>query len=319
MHDPALKSYFADRDIIEILIRDHVPQWAGEIDFTTLREEPTELVSRKTLEKRRADMIWSADTTDGRRVVFLIEFQRKAEWRMALRTTTYASLTLERIRAGADFRPGDPLPELVCLVLYHGDGPWRGPDHVTELFERSDPGRFHLVSWKDEDTGRPADNLAALLLGLARNLPPEEMAEQAAALRQKVAELGNPRLEAVLGEKVRTMLELRDYTERTEAGRSKDDGRDGRQISAGVEGSGTAGGAGGSPGGSPGGSAGRSPGRSEDRPPAADRPQVRRGDGGAGVRGDRGALPGTDAIDRVTDALFECGTGEEFVERLRTA
>ena len=27
----------------------------------------------------------------------------------------------------------------------------------------------------------------------------------------------------------------------------------------------------------------------------------------------------TDAIDMVTDALFECGTGEEFVERLRTA
>ena len=30
-------------------------------------------------------------------------------------------------------------------------------------------------------------------------------------------------------------------------------------------------------------------------------------------------LPGPDAVDRVTDALFECGTGEEFVERLRTA
>lgn len=30
-------------------------------------------------------------------------------------------------------------------------------------------------------------------------------------------------------------------------------------------------------------------------------------------------LPGSDAIDRVTDALFECGTGEEFIERVRTA
>ena len=28
-------------------------------------------------------------------------------------------------------------------------------------------------------------------------------------------------------------------------------------------------------------------------------------------------LPGSDAIDRVTDALFECGTGEEFIERVR--
>ena len=30
-------------------------------------------------------------------------------------------------------------------------------------------------------------------------------------------------------------------------------------------------------------------------------------------------LPGPDGIDRVTDALFECGTGEEFIERVRTA
>ena len=34
--------------MVEILIRDHVPEWADEIDFSTLREEPTELVSRKT-------------------------------------------------------------------------------------------------------------------------------------------------------------------------------------------------------------------------------------------------------------------------------
>ena len=30
-------------------------------------------------------------------------------------------------------------------------------------------------------------------------------------------------------------------------------------------------------------------------------------------------LPGPEGIDRVTDALFECGTGEEFIERVRTA
>ena len=30
-------------------------------------------------------------------------------------------------------------------------------------------------------------------------------------------------------------------------------------------------------------------------------------------------LRGPEGIDRVTDALFECGTGEEFIERVRTA
>ena len=31
------------------------------------------------------------------------------------------------------------------------------------------------------------------------------------------------------------------------------------------------------------------------------------------------ALPGDRGIDRVTDALFECGSGEEFIERVRMA
>ena len=68
-------------------------------------------------------MIWSADTVNGERVLFLLEFQRTIERLMALRTTTYTALTLEGIAAGPDFLPGDPLPEFVCLVLYHGDGP----------------------------------------------------------------------------------------------------------------------------------------------------------------------------------------------------
>ena len=65
---------------------------------------------------------------------------------MALRTTTYAALALERIVGEGDTRAEDPLPEFVYLVLYHGDGPWSGPDHVTDLFQRSDPGRFRLVT-----------------------------------------------------------------------------------------------------------------------------------------------------------------------------
>ena len=30
-------------------------------------------------------------------------------------------------------------------------------------------------------------------------------------------------------------------------------------------------------------------------------------------------LPGSEDIDQVADALIECGTGEEFIERVRTA
>ena len=31
------------------------------------------------------------------------------------------------------------------------------------------------------------------------------------------------------------------------------------------------------------------------------------------------SFAGGEGIDRVTDALFECGTGEEFIARVRTA
>ena len=45
---PFLKSVFADRQMVGILIRRHVPEWADEIDVATLREEPNELVAGKT-------------------------------------------------------------------------------------------------------------------------------------------------------------------------------------------------------------------------------------------------------------------------------
>ena len=54
------------------------------------------------------------------------------------RTTTYTALTLEGVAGGPDFRPGDPLPEFVYLVLYHGDGPWTAPAHVADLFQTTD-------------------------------------------------------------------------------------------------------------------------------------------------------------------------------------
>ena len=314
MHDPFLKSVLADPRMIEILIRDHVPEWADAIDFSTLRKEPTALVSKKTLQRRHPDMIWSAETTDAGRAMFLIEFQRKTEWLMALRTTTYTALALEGIATEKGAHATDALPEFVYLVLYHGDGPWSGPDRVTNLFQRSDPGRFRLVSWREgEGAGRPRDDITALVLGLARSLSLEEMAAQVAALRRAVEEHEDPGLDAFMAERMDTMLELRDYPEELQLGgaktmtemverfhRSLDElvqrgARQGRQQ-------------------------GRRQGRQQGQAMVLRRQVARRfGEETAGrVSEILEALPGTDDIDRVTDALFECGTGEEFIERVRT-
>ena len=307
MYDPFLKSVFADRRMIEILIRDHVPEWADEIDFSTLREEPTELVSKKTLQRRHPDMIWSADTADGGRVVFLVEFQREVERLMALRTTTYTALALERIVGGGDIRSEDPLPEFVYLVLYHGDGPWSAPTRVEDLFQRSKPGRFRLVSWRaGAEVADPLDDMTALVLGLARSLSLEEMAAQVATLRLRVAERGDASLDAFMVERMDTMLRLRDYPEELKLGGAKTMTemveRFHRSLDELVQ-------------------RGARQGRRQGQKMVLRQQIARRfGEETAGQVSDvLEELPGPEGIDRVTDALIECGTGEEFIERVRTA
>ena len=297
MHDAFLKSVFADRRMVEILIIGHVPEWADEIDFTTLREEPTELVAKKTLQLRHPDLIWSAETVDGGRVMFLMEFQRTAERLMALRTTTYTALTLERIASAEDFRVGDPLPEFVYLVLYHGDGPWSAPARVADLFRRSDPGLFRLVSWREgERAGRPRDDITALVLGLARNLSPEDMATQLAALRLTVEGHGDAGLDAFMVERVDTVLALRGYPEELKLGGAKTMAEMVDRFQKGLD---------------------KLVQRGEAR---VLRRQIahRFGEETAGRLGEQlEELSGPEGIAKVTDALIECGTGEEFIERVR--
>ena len=309
MHDAFLKSVFADRRMVEILIHGHAPEWAVKIDFSTLHEESTGLVSKKTLQRRHPDMIWSADTVNGERVLFLLEFQRTVERLMALRTTTYTALTLEGVAAGPDFRLGDPLPEFVYLVLYHGDGPWTAPAHVADLFQRSDPGRYRLIPW-GEGTGddRSSDDLTALVLGLARNLSPEDMAVQLSALWRAVETNGDPGLDGFMVQTLATMLELRNYPERLMKGGAKtmaevvdrfQQGMDElvqRGVRQGIE-------------------QGAQQGQA-----LVLRRQIERkfGEETAGrVSGLLGKLTSPEGIDRVTDALLECSTGEEFIERVR--
>ena len=299
MHDAFLKSVFADPRMAEILIRRHAPEWATEIDFSTLRAESTELVSKKTLQRRHPDMIWSADTVNGERVLFLLEFQRTVDRLMVMRTTIYTALTLEGIAAGPDFRPGDPLPAFVYLVLYHGDGPWTAPAQVADLFQRSDPGRFRLVRW-GEGSGddRSRDDLTALVLGLARNLSPEEMAVQLSGLWRTIERHGDPGLAGLMVRTVDTMLELRDYPARLTKGGAKTMAEVVDRFQQGM-----------------------------DELVQRGRAQVLRRQitrrFGAETAGQLSRLldepPGPEDIDRVTDALIECSTGDEFIDRVRMA
>lgn|GEM_PF-1468472 len=105
------------------------------------------------------------------------------------------------------FAAADALPEFVYLVLYHGDGPWNATTRVADLFRRSDPGRYRLVSWGETSEGaRSPYDLTALVLGLARTLSVGDMAAQLAALRRAVEHHGDADLDAFMVGRMDTML-----------------------------------------------------------------------------------------------------------------
>ena len=217
------------------------------------------------MERRYPDLIWSAETFDGGRVLFLIEFQRTAERLMALRTTTYTAL--EGIVTAEEFSAADPLPEFVYLVL-----------------------------------------------GLAGNLSARDMAARMSALRMAVERYGEADLDAFLFERMYTMLELRGYTEGLTQLREKTMAelvdRFQRSLDELVQ-----------EGRRQGIQQGARQGRHEGQVLLLRRQIARKfGDDTAGQLSELlDDLTGIDNIDRVTDALLECGTGEEFIERMQMA
>ena len=70
MRDPLLKRLFGHAEVVEILIRDMLPEDAGRIDFATLEKVGTELVG-EALVRRYPDMLWTARTRDGTRRVLI--------------------------------------------------------------------------------------------------------------------------------------------------------------------------------------------------------------------------------------------------------
>ena len=161
-----------------------------------------------------------------------------------------------------------------------------------------------------EATGddRSRDDLTALVLGLARNLSPEEMAGQLSALWRTIEGHGDPGLAGLMGQSVDTMLELRDYPARLMKGGAKtmaevvDRFRQGMDelVQRGVR-------------------QGAQQGRQQGQALLLRR-QIERKFGeetATRATGLLGKLTSPESIDRVTDALFECASGDEFIDRVR--
>jgi len=146
------------------------------------------------------------------------------------------------------------------------------------------------------DDGSHAD-LTALVLGLARNLSPEEMAVQLAALWRTIERYGDPGLAGLIAQTVDTMLELRDYPALLMEGGAKTMTEVVDRFQQGMD---------------------ELVQKGEVR--VLRRQAARRF--GEETAGQLSRLldepPGPEDIDRVTDALVECATGDEFIDRVRS-
>ena len=164
------------------------------------------------------------------------------------------------------------------------------------------------TSWSrwGEGTGddRSRDDLTALVLGLARNLSPEDMAVQLSGLWRAIERHGDPGLTGLMVQTVDTMLQLRDYPARLTKEGAKTMAEVVDRFQQGMDELVQR---------------GERQGIQQGQVHVLRRMADRKfGEATAGKLSRLlDQLPGLEDIDKVTDALVECATGDEFIERVR--
>ena len=125
--DPAFKVMYQDRGLLEDTVRLVAPHLADAYDFKTavaLDKEHIAATNRTRLQDK-AYLVEPKDPSRPRLLVVL-EFQSGQDANMALRMEEYAYLAATS--APPDTRKGavaGRLPEVLPLVIYNGEHPWR--------------------------------------------------------------------------------------------------------------------------------------------------------------------------------------------------
>ena len=207
MQDPILKKIFETPSMIELLVRRYRSELASEIDFSTLRELPNELLSDQR-DKRVPDLLFLASCRDdGRRVLFHIEFQATSDPEMALRNLVYAGLAVQKLRGHYRGLGESGALVVVSMVLYHGAGPWSAPVSVEDLV----PGLTEYVLVRpeavDPDTAC-AEHVPALVLGLlVPGQTPAELRRRLDGLERALEQDTDPQLRARIARQLGGVLD----------------------------------------------------------------------------------------------------------------
>lgn len=166
---------------------------ARHLDFSTLERLPASFVTEH-LGQRHADMLWRIRTTDAEwlYLMVLLEFQSTIDRRMALRMTDYTVRVLRGL--GRDeLGPRSEYPVVLPVVVYNGEQRWTAATDIRDLFGPVPVEllgylprhRYLLIDVQELDPGAlPDDSVLAMIARL-------EQASTAEAVEQLVAPLAN--------------------------------------------------------------------------------------------------------------------------------
>ncbi len=180
--DRSLRRLFGHPDIVVDLLRGFIPvPELARFDPDSLRPLPDDRVDFR-FNKRESDATWGFSLEGGARVVMIFEAQSHEDRAMAGRMAVQVAMFRENFQRT---RPGEPVPEMLPVVLYTGRARWRAARSLSEVAS----GKAGLLTYFADscylllDTGvlasgpLPEENLVSLIVRMEAALGHSELAE----------------------------------------------------------------------------------------------------------------------------------------------
>ena len=217
-HDAAYKNFFAKPRTVADTLRARAADLARHLDFDTLERMPASFVGR-VLDRRHADMLWRVRAVGDRwlYLLVLLEFQSTVDHRMALRMLEYCVCVWKGLES-KDLGPAGEYPAVLPVVVYNGSRPWTAPTDFGKMLApmpddslgfRPRHG-YLLVELQAEDPASlSADNVLAMIARFERAPTAGALEELLGALPDWLARVGEPGLAEAFETWVRLVLARR--------------------------------------------------------------------------------------------------------------
>ena len=202
-HDASYKNFFTHSQTVADTLRLGAGELARRLDFATLERLPASFVT-EPLGQRHADMLWRIGFSGGGWVYILIllEFQSSVDRRMALRMMNYTNAIWMRL-GREDLGPRGEYPLVLPIVIYNGKPRWTAATDVgdlvgpvpEELLGYRPRLRYLLIEIRSLDLATlPPDNVLAMIAKFEQAPTAEALEELAGSLADRPEAIEAPEL-----------------------------------------------------------------------------------------------------------------------------